>query len=573
MLKRISTVNRIIYFNLAILILFIGITSVFVYYYAKSSLSKNSRQETLRTLSSTSEQAESMIYSLNQSSKLLASKMSVLNILQYPSYYALHSSNEYTEMISALNDFVFLNENVESTFLFDNYDNTYGTKYFDYDYDLLQIDEALADSPGQMIWYTQDGISQIALCRQFYSATLKPVGKIIIVLKDDIFRTIFQWQQHELMSEVSVVDTKNNKLLYTTSPAAGAFIQNHTSQKPFRDVSLHEHLLINGRMHTLYLYENTGNGFLYCYFIPESYFTQGLEYIISVILIIAAIYVIIVIALTFRLNKSINRPLKLIGLNLRTFSIKKDIIPIEFTHNDEFEDLYQNFCEMAHRINRLVETTYEQEILNKEQEILILQAQINPHFIYNTFELINSVAISHQAPQVCSITKSLSNIMRYTIGSEQFEVTLKDEMEHIHDYITIHQERFMGGLSYIHDVPAELLRHNILKLTLQPIVENCILHAFKGRWKNCLITVVARKTGNGFAIDISDNGCGMEHTENILAADEHNKPKKGNGIAVKNIHRRLQIRYGSESGIHVESVLGKGTTVTVYIVEQGGENV
>lgn len=152
MLKRVSTVNRIIYFNLAILILFIGITSVFVYYYAKSSLSKNSRQETLRTLSSTSEQAESMIYSLNQSSKLLASKMSVLNILQYPSYYALHSSNEYTEMISALNDFVFLNENVESTFLFDNYDNTYGTKYFDYDYDLLQIDEALADSPGQMIW-------------------------------------------------------------------------------------------------------------------------------------------------------------------------------------------------------------------------------------------------------------------------------------------------------------------------------------------------------------------------------------------------------------------------------------
>lgn len=566
--KRVSTVNRIIYFNLAILILFIGITTVFIYYYAKSSLTRNSRQEMLRTLSSSSEQAESMIYSLDQSSKLLASKMSVLNILQYPSYYAFHSSNEYTEMISALNDFVFLNENVESTFLFDNYGNTYGTKYFDYEYDIPQIDQALADSPGQMIWYTQDGISQIALCRQFYSATLKPVGKIIIVLKDDIFRTIFQWQQHELMSEICVLDTRNNKLLYTTSLITGTFMQNHASQKPFRDISLHEHLLIDGRMYTLCLYENTGNGFLYCYFVPESYFTQGLEYIISTTLIIAAIYIIIVIALTLRLNQSINRPLKLIGLNLRTFSIKKDIIPIEFTHNDEFKELYQNFCEMAHRINRLVETTYEQEILNKEQEILILQAQINPHFIYNTFELINSVAIDHHAPQVCSITKSLSNIMRYTIGSKQFEVTLKDEMEHIQDYIKIHQERFMGGLSYIHDVPSELLSHNILKLTLQPIVENCILHAFKGRWKNCLITVVARSTGNGYAIDISDNGCGMEHAETILAPEECDKPQKSNGIAVKNIHRRLQIQYGSESGIHVESILGKGTTVTIYIAEQ-----
>lgn len=253
-------------------------------------------------------------------------------------------------------------------------------------------------------------------------------------------------------------------------------------------------------------------------------------------------------------------------MNLQQFNIKKDIIPIHFSRNDEFQELYTNFCEMAQRINALVETTYEQDILNKEQELAILQTQINPHFIYNTFEILNSMAMSGHPDKICTVTKSLSNIMRYTINSQQFEVTLQDELAHVGDYIKIQQERFMGDLLYIQDVPSELLSKPIPKLTLQPIVENCISHAFKGQQRNRVITLSACMGNEQYRIDVTDNGCGIPPEQAAALFSPNAKADgPGNGVALKNINRRLQMKYGLESGLCVDSLPGFGTTISVII--------
>lgn len=219
----------------------------------------------------------------------------------------------------------------------------------------------------------------------------------------------------------------------------------------------------------------------------------------------------------------------------------------------------------------------EQELLKKHMDITMLQGQINPHFLYNALECIRGQALLCDMPEIADITEALSKFFRYSINTRSNVVTIREELENVTSYVKIQQYRFHNRfqIEVLYDKEdLEILEALIPKLTLQPIIENAIVHGFERSRKNAYIKIEIIKTVRHINILISDNGTGMNRqqldalSESILKKQdvEHLKNEgKSNGIALYNINRRIQLFYGEEYGINVSSLEGIGTDVEIHI--------
>lgn len=228
--------------------------------------------------------------------------------------------------------------------------------------------------------------------------------------------------------------------------------------------------------------------------------------------------------------------------------------------------------EYARKLNQ----EYEQEILKRQVYMKALQNQINPHFLYNSLECIRGQALSYGISEIADVTQVLSKFFRYNISAKSDVVTLKEELENIEDYMKIQQYRFKERFSLevcLEESEKNLLQAILPKLTLQPVVENAIIHGFADRVKGNNIIIKIIKTSKHLSIVVSDNGKGMnEGTLKRLNHElmyplylEESGEKKNNGIALGNVNRRLKLFFGEEYGMTVSSVEGAGTDVEIFI--------
>lgn len=231
------------------------------------------------------------------------------------------------------------------------------------------------------------------------------------------------------------------------------------------------------------------------------------------------------------------------------------------------------------------ETTKEQEfkLLKNKAAFMELRSQINPHFLYNTLEAIRSEALDQNAPDVAKMTKTLSEYYRYNIGTYREVVSLREELRNIINYVKIQQYRFDDKFSleiFIKEEDSDCFNYQILKLTLQPIVENSIYHAFELSSKKGLLKISAAITKKNMIITISDNGCGiddltLEKITNSLsddsgsqlqnAASETGSIHSGTGIALANVNNRIKLYFGDEYGLVIRSVKNIGTDVEITL--------
>lgn len=219
---------------------------------------------------------------------------------------------------------------------------------------------------------------------------------------------------------------------------------------------------------------------------------------------------------------------------------------------------------------------YENEILKKQTELLTLQNQINPHFLYNALECIRAQAVLNEMPEIADITYSLSNFFRYSISTKSDFATLNDEINVINNYMKIQQYRFRNRFLVNVNLPDtwdSIMDAVLPKLTLQPIVENSIVHAFTDIAGQGVITIEAVSTKKHINIRISDNGKGMDSStlqklNQSLNQEYHVSPtsgKKSTGIALWNVNRRLKLVFGENYGLHVSSTPSLGTDVEIHI--------
>lgn len=231
---------------------------------------------------------------------------------------------------------------------------------------------------------------------------------------------------------------------------------------------------------------------------------------------------------------------------------------------DEAGLLHRNFRIMVERINELINENYVKQIAIKDTEFKALQAQINPHFLYNTLESINwsAKAVGHK--QISLMVESLGYLLRSSISGKEPLIPLEEEMATIRHYITIQGIRFEERLDFRTDIPARLTGCLVPKLSIQPIVENAIQYALEPMIDTCVISVSAEERDGRMLLTVSDNGPGM--AQDVLARIQAGElAPKGTGIGLRNIDERIKLLFGDTYGVEVGENNGGGTRITLVL--------
>lgn len=293
---------------------------------------------------------------------------------------------------------------------------------------------------------------------------------------------------------------------------------------------------------------------------------QELNYLTEILILMT---IAVILAASFAFSKTIVNPVLRLRdrlLRIRSGDFKARV---QVETNDELGDVELAFNDMAAEMDRLVNQVYATEIKEKEAAIAALQAQINPHFLYNTLDMIKSMADIYGAGEVGDVIVALSGLFRYATHTSVALVTVREELDNLGNYMKIVNMRLGGRITCTVDVPDELLQARIIKVCLQPIVENSVSHGLRRGGRERRIAVRIFRESADIVIEVWDDGVGMDEERiaeirNRLALPprEDTGTKPGN-VGLKNIHDRIRLYYGNEYGVTIESRLGEGTTVTV----------
>ena len=233
-------------------------------------------------------------------------------------------------------------------------------------------------------------------------------------------------------------------------------------------------------------------------------------------------------------------------------------------YKDEIGSLIEGFQKMVMRIRRLIQEVYIEKLIQKEYEMRALQQQINPHFLYNTLSMINFKALEVGENDISKITLALSSFYRTSLNKGKNTCTIKDEINNMKAYMDIQLMMHDYLFDFECEVDENILSCETLNLILQPIVENSIKHGIDllDGSRRGLIKVYASLNDGVVYIMIEDNGVGMDQETMALMLSQNSK-----GYGMKNVHERIQLFYGQEYGLHIESVINQGTIITVKIPE------
>ncbi len=271
------------------------------------------------------------------------------------------------------------------------------------------------------------------------------------------------------------------------------------------------------------------------------------------------------------ISASIYIPIKKLH-DVTTTITGEDLQALVTTHNvDEITELGISFNLMIGRIRELVNAKLREQENLKKAELKALQAQINPHFLYNTLDTIVWMAESNKTGQVIDIVRALSSFFRIALSKGKEWISLRQEIEHVSSYLTIQKMRYRDILDYKIEVEEELLDSTILKLTLQPLVENALYHGIKTKRNGGTIVVRAKRIGEeNVLLDVQDDGVGftpykLAQLQDSLAEDLDEISMGEGGFGLKNVHKRIQLYYGKEYGLSIQSQYRGGTHVSVTI--------
>ncbi len=287
----------------------------------------------------------------------------------------------------------------------------------------------------------------------------------------------------------------------------------------------------------------------------------------SVVGMLVAVVFAIVAAL--RISRSIYLPIKKLH-DVTTTIARQDLEPLVTSDNvDEITELGMSFNIMVGKVRELLAAKIQEQENLKKAELRALQAQINPHFLYNTLDTIIWMVESKRSAQVVELVRALSRFFRISLSKGEDWITVGDEFEHVASYLAIQKIRYRDILDYQIDVDDAILSATILKLTLQPLVENALYHGIKNKRSGGMIKVRGERRSDEYVhIEIEDNGIGMtpERLAQVRSALLHDTPGQNDGgYGLVNVNQRIRLYYGQRYGLAIVSEHGAGTTVSLTI--------
>lgn len=284
------------------------------------------------------------------------------------------------------------------------------------------------------------------------------------------------------------------------------------------------------------------------------------------VLFVADLFLFLLAMINAFISDKISNPIKSLDGSVREIesgNLNVEIVP---SGSYEVEHLGKSIKNMLGRIKVLMSDLVAEHNAKRKSEFDTLQSQINPHFLYNTLDIIVWMIENENSDKAVNIVTALAKFFRISLSKGKNIITVKDEVEHVRNYLMIQNMRFKNRFEYSIDVDEEVLSYSSLKLMLQPLVENAIYHGMEFMDGDGEIDVKVFKEDDSLYFTITDNGLGMsEDMVETLLSKDFVPSKKGSGIGVKNVNERIKLYFGSEYGLKVESEPDEGTKITIHL--------
>jgi Predicted signal transduction protein with a C-terminal ATPase domain len=282
--------------------------------------------------------------------------------------------------------------------------------------------------------------------------------------------------------------------------------------------------------------------------------------ILSYLILIMALVLVVSLTAAYYISGGITKRIRQLTKNMKKVEEENWDLYIPVDSLDEIGSLQKSFNRMIENMRLLIKEKYEAEINKKSAELKALQAQINPHFLYNTLDMINWMALKYKARDISYIVGNLAKFFKLSLSNGKDIVRIADEVNHVKIYLDIQNKRFADSIKCIFDISEDIENYSTVKLILQPIVENAIVHGIQEKENKEGIIKVSGNIENGIIkLTVEDNGMGMENEQ----IEELLYRPKSKGYGIKNVNERIKLYFGEQYGLEFSSTIGSGTTVTI----------
>lgn len=284
--------------------------------------------------------------------------------------------------------------------------------------------------------------------------------------------------------------------------------------------------------------------------------------------------VLIVVLVLFFITK-VFRPLSALTQSIKKSTPGDSIATIDSYADNEIGDLIGSYNDLNNRISLLMDEVKKNEHLKRELDLQALQNQINPHFLYNTLASIHWIALSSKAYNISKVVSSLSSFLRFSLNKGNEYCTIEQEIGHLQHYVDIQNIRFPDSFEVELYIEESIKQHVMLKLVLQPLIENSIVHGFFPRENHYgVISVTANRKGESIHFSIKDNGVGMndckvKELNSQFEEDQNTEGVIGKNYGIRNVNLRLILHYGEKSRLHILSMEDEGTEIRFAITMKG----
>lgn len=386
------------------------------------------------------------------------------------------------------------------------------------------------------------------------------LGDLIIDFKYDVIIKLFN---NSASMKYYLLFDQNNYLIYKSEALDDKDIQQITA------VLNDQQSLVDEKDNYFILQTISANGWTIVGVLPKKMIFEDLKYISYIFIIITLSCLIVMTIMSFSLIHNITRPLMMLISGMKKVSSGKLDTKVEIHSGDEIEELANVFNKMVKDIKIHMEESVLKEKREREMEMRLFMAKINPHFIYNTLNTIIYLGRKIHAQDIISFTKSFITILQHTIRVKPYELTtIEKEVEYINNYISILKYRYNDLVELVWDVEPEILKYKIHQMLIYPLVENSVFHGILPKSRKGRIYIRICRKQEYLGICIEDDGIGiqpdmLERIENLMKDDKWGE--KSEHIGLSNVNGRLRLLYGQQCSLDIKSVYNQGTSIRFYI--------
>lgn len=568
--------SKISFYISSVIILSLIVISLAVYFLFYQTLINNEMKYAIQSSDKTKQNIEFVLNLINNTGSALGSNSDLIKHLE--SDIAM-SHNDYLaiqdKMNTMLQNIISLQQYIKGIYILspkgDYFTSTMGVK----ESELKKIFNEYLISGG-LVKEQFTGIHQVTYHPYLNSSVISYIRPIFNVNNGEILALVIIDLDYDLLKEMVTISSiqYDEKVLVVAPDGETIFkypynvilddiIQENPSLMQEKKLQLKAEVFGNNSIITSNTIDTTDWKIIRV--ISSQKVHQDIRFIENGAVAIFIIFIIIAVLASFAISSTLTNPINELNSKFKAIENGDLSVAINFKSRDEIGELGNSFNTMVRKLKSLISSILEEQKRKSDMEFQILQAQINPHFLYNTLDSIKWLAVIQNVNNIANMSTALINLLKYNISNDSAIVTLSQELESINNYIIIQKYRYGDIFDVDFDIAPQTNDCQVLRFIIQPIVENSIIHGFENTESKGIIKITSKIVEDNLVIQVIDNGTGISNENLNKLPQSSNYKKKFSGIGIHNVQERIKVYFGEKYGMTFESDLGYGTTVSVIL--------